>query len=489
LDQTSFFFCIPSPSLKSWLAASKSLSLSRLQGPDSKMADQRIRAPPAEPTAVPWAPWVNEVDALPEWKLSGKTTFPSEFAMRLDEEGLKDFVSDHPNNPSTLRQYERSSDEGGPVIVALHFDKRAEGASGCVHEGAIAACADSLVVFHNHVNGVDGPTMKLTVCFCKPMQLETCMRADCYETLHTGTEYHSKGSIVDGNDQSMVYAEFEAEFFVHTQDELNSLAQLTPDDVMSRGLALKFPLLSLESEANLMDTDLVKEFVGKNFTECTEAFKENGKYRYLLGHGRGQVGSGFVTASRRMKSAYFMGPDRFVGVFSATVECMGPLECVHGGCIFTWHAESVIACMRLRAPTFGVMASRGALKRMSVEYLQLAPLKYTYAIHVSILEHEHDARTNCWKFALKTEMATPATGVVHSIATAEFECGNDESWELLDHEFIRPRWVGVPVLQNLASAPVLLGSVQEPPQKTLQEAKKTAAAIRKDRESEFNPFP
>lgn len=90
-------------------------------------------------------------------------------------------------------------------MIAL-FSYVTEGASGFVHEDAIADIADSLAVFHNRVSGVGGATMALDVSFCKPIPLETCTREDCYEASRKGREVQRKDFRVDGIDKSVVYA-------------------------------------------------------------------------------------------------------------------------------------------------------------------------------------------------------------------------------------------------------------------------------------------
>lgn len=109
---------------------------------------------------------------------------------------------------------------------------------------------------------------------------------------------------------------------------------------------------------------------------------------------------------------------------------MGPPPNVHGGCIFSLHADSVIACMRIQAASLGVTATKGSLKMLGVNYRKLTPLWQRYALRVHIKSHEFDAASGCWRFSLASEMVNPETGTLHSDANSEFECGVDGLYDL-----------------------------------------------------------
>merc|ERR1712107_696068 len=111
--------------------------------------------------------------------------------------------------------------------------------------------------------------------------------------------------------------------------------------------------------------------------------------------------------------------------------CMGPPPNVHGGCIFSLHAESVISCMRLLASGYECSPSRGSLTSLSVNYRKLTPLWQTYCVHVRIIQCCRDTANSSWTFHLRSEMTNPNGNVVHSDADAEFTCCAEGNYEFL----------------------------------------------------------
>merc|ERR1712216_532515 len=127
----------------------------------------------------------------------------------------------------------------------------------------------------------------------------------------------------------------------------------------------------------------------------------------------------------------------FTGVFLASGECMGPPPNVHGGCIFSLHADCAIGYMQMHASSLGVKPSKGSLKELTVNFRKLCPLWLTYAVRVHVVSHRCDVASASWMFTLKSEMVNAETDDLHNEAISEFECDTHGFHELLPYELAK----------------------------------------------------
>mmetsp|Transcript_25169 Transcript_25169/g.42975 ORF Transcript_25169/g.42975 Transcript_25169/m.42975 type:complete len:403 (+) Transcript_25169:51-1259(+) len=388
------------------------------------------RASPLAPTPIAWADWVRRVDESKEWKVSGYGRAPEMMKVFRDE-GLQPFTLDHPNNPATLRMYEAALKSGGPVLAAIYFDSRAEGAAGWAHEGAQAAVMDTLLGFCNAANNSGGPTLNLSIRFLQPAPLNASLRADAQLTALERKKIFLKGMLADPHDPSIVYAEVDGLWFNAFSADgpgRKFVPASSPNFLESiKGLSSKHPSIKLETKVDLVEVPWVKQMSSQQVCQrCTDLFTSPAS----------SLGTAFVTQNKRIRVEYFVSRDLFGAVISVSGECMGPPPNIHGGCIFSLHADAVVSCMKIRAHSLGVRTSRGSLKALSVNFRKLTPLWITYALHVHVVAQEKGTDSDTWRFVLSSEMINPDTGDVHSDAQSEFECNAHGIHELLPSDLI-----------------------------------------------------
>lgn len=340
-----------------------------------------------------------------------------------------DFTQDHPNNPATQRVYKPSHSGGGPVLAALHFADGAEGGPGYAHEGAIGALADSVAGFCNQVNSTGGPTLNLTIDFIKPVPLGACARIDCRLLRIEQKKVFLDATITSGLDKCEKYAECRYLFFNGRPEGIPLVFQLSDFDHL-KGVTSKHPALNIASCTTVGDDPFLKEFATKwQLRSCTNI---------VTAHIGMQTGQHYTVNSVRMSCEYYTGADLFVAAYMACGECMGPPPNVHGGCIFTWHADAVIACMRMHATALGAQVDQGALKKLSVNYRKFTPLWLTYGVRVRVVSVEHGVSETCSKFVLRSELVGLESGVLHSDADSEFECSAAGHHRLLPQDMSMP---------------------------------------------------
>lgn len=352
----------------------------------------------------------------------------------IDEEGLVTFTADHPRNPATIRFFEPRCGPG-PVVSALFFDARAEGAPGCAHEGALGACVDSVFGFCNLVSDTGGPTLNLTLRFHRPLLLGEGVRVDARLDRLDRSKIFLKGAVVSGTDQDLVYATCDGLWY-NAWGQGRSSTQKGFEDSSSAllrdlpGLSSRHGTLSIHSPARVMDSPWVAELdTSEGFTRCTDL---------ITRPSGGEHGQPYIARSCRIRTEYFAQPRALLTACQLTGECMGPPPNVHGGAIFALHADAVVACMRVCASSLGVRADRGSLKMLSVDFRRMTPLWHTYALRARVASLEHDVASCSWKATLKSEMVNPETKVLHSEATSEFECGTGALYALLPLEATQP---------------------------------------------------
>merc|ERR1712125_173235 len=149
----------------------------------------------------------------------------------------------------------------------------------------------------------------------------------------------------DGNDPSLIYAECDALWFNQGGQSRTAASSLENLALQLRGLRSKYPSLSIQTSAKVLDAPWIAALAAdERFSLCTSLIAAASR-------------ANFVTKSVRINVEYFLSPDLFIAAFFVCGECMGPPPNIHGGCIFSLHADSVIACMRIRAARdFGVKA-------------------------------------------------------------------------------------------------------------------------------------
>jgi acyl-coenzyme A thioesterase PaaI-like protein len=89
--------------------------------------------------------------------------------------------------------------EDDRVVGRARFGSTSQGAPGLVHGAVISGIYDELLAMANLMEGVPGPTAKLTIRYRKPTPLHTDLRFEAWVDEKQGRRVHARGRCLDGD--------------------------------------------------------------------------------------------------------------------------------------------------------------------------------------------------------------------------------------------------------------------------------------------------
>lgn len=100
----------------------------------------------------------------------------------------------NPISPSIEMRHEE-----GKVVGRVRFTSSYQGAPGLVHGAVISEIYDELLAMANLMEGVPGPTARLSIRFRKPTPLDTPLRFEAWVDEKKGRRVQTHGRCLDGD--------------------------------------------------------------------------------------------------------------------------------------------------------------------------------------------------------------------------------------------------------------------------------------------------